>query len=212
VKETAMTIARPVPPLPQPLRPAAAARAVAQAAEAAARAWARPLDPAAHSRAVSQLHSVLRDLGIAARGLALFEAGRPPGRVSPGFAVHAGDGSRLLLEAWQRLDGVLAAEGIAPSGDPDDPGAALCQAARDAILAWRQPSGTAADRDDTVRHLITTSRLIGEAITGLAACAPRQLTIDLQAVSASLDAAAACLTAAVEPGEDTAPGNPGGGQ
>jgi hypothetical protein len=206
--------ARSAPPLPGPLRPAAAARAVAQAADAAVTAWARPLDPAAHSRAVSQLHSVLRDLGIAARGLSGYQASRQPaGPAAPGFPARAGDGSRLLLEAWQHLDGVLAAEAIPPSGDPGDPGAALCQAARDAILAWRQPSGTEADRDEAVRQLTTAIGHITGVITGLADCASRQLAISLQAAAASLAGAAACLTAAIEPPEGPgAPAGPDGGQ
>ena len=68
-----MTSTHPVPPLPQPQPPAAAAQALTDAAQAAARAWAQPLDSARHQRAVSQLYSVLRDLGIAARGLAAWQ-------------------------------------------------------------------------------------------------------------------------------------------
>jgi hypothetical protein len=155
----------------------------------------------------------LRDLGIAARGLAAWQAGGlPPADPVPGFPMHAGAGSRLLLDAWQCLDGVLAAEGIPPSGDPDEPGAALCRAARDAILAWRQPSGTAADRDDSVRQLIAATGLITAAITGLAACASRQLAISLESAAAGVARAAACLTAAIQPDGDAGPGDPGGGQ
>jgi hypothetical protein len=164
------------------------------------------LTPDTHSRAVSQLHSVLRDLGIATRALAAYKEDSPaPGPVSLDLAVHASDGARLLLDAWQRLDGVLAAEAIPPSGDPDDPGSALCQAARDAILAWRRPSGTAADRDDTLRCLVTATRLIGDAIAGLAACASRQLAKSLQDAAARLGAATACLAAAIQPDEDKVP-------
>jgi hypothetical protein len=190
----------------------AAARAVARAAEAAARSWAQPLDPAGHGRAVSQLHSVLRDLGIAARGLAAYQAdGIAPGPAAKGFGAHVNAGSALLLEAWERLDGVLAAEGLPPSGDPDEPGAALCQAARDAILAWRQPSGTQADRDTTIQGLVTATSLLATAIAGLAACAPRQLAIALGAAGASVAGAADCLASAIEPAPDgAAPYNPGG--
>ena len=65
-----MTSRQPAPPLPPPPQPAQAARALAEAALAAAGAWAQPLDSARHSRAVSQLYSALRDVGIATRGLA----------------------------------------------------------------------------------------------------------------------------------------------
>ena len=116
-------------------------------------------------------------------------------------------GSRWLLSAWQCLDGVLAAEGIPPSGDPDEPGAALCQAARDAILAWRQPQGTAADRDETVRRLVTATGFISAAILALAAYATRQMTMDLQTAGNHLAEATAALSAAVQlPQDDSAPG------
>ena len=198
-----MTPARPAPPLPSPQRPASAARTVAQAAQAAARAWAQPLTPAGQSRAVSQLHSALRDLGIAARSLAAYQAGTPPHDVpSQVFRDSSEAGSRLLLEAWQRLDDVLAAEGIPPSGDPDEPGAALCQAARGAILAWRQPSGTAAERDGTARELATATGHIFRAITSLTACAPRRLAIGLTAAADNLVQATAAFTAAISHGED----------
>ena len=201
-----MNTGRPAPPLPEPPHPAVAAHAVARAAQAAARAWAQPLTPSAHRRAVSQLHSVLRDLGIAARGLAAWQAGAAlPVPAASDFPQHAGGGSRWLLNAWERLDGVLAAEGISPSGDPDDPGTDLCQAARDAILAWRQPAGPAADRDATVRLVITATGFLSAAILGLATCAPRRLVIDLQAAGASLAEATACLTAAVQQPDAPAP-------
>ena len=60
-----MTTKPSAPPLPKPQHPAVAARAVADAAHIAAYIWARPLDPARHGRAISQLYSTLRDLGIA---------------------------------------------------------------------------------------------------------------------------------------------------
>jgi hypothetical protein len=200
-----MTVTRPVPPLPHPLQPAAAARALAQAAQAAARVWTQSLDPAAHCRAVSQLHSVVRDLGIATRGLATYQADPiAPGPADPDFRMHVGTAARLLDAAWEHLDGVLAAEGIPPSGDPDEPGAALCQAARDAILAWRQPSGQAADRDEAVRQLTTAAGTLATTTAGLAASASRQRAINLQAAAGRLDTAAACLTVAIAPDEDDA--------
>ena len=71
-----MTSGRGAPPLPPPLPPADAARAISEAAQATASAWAQPMDPAAHSRALSQLHSILRDLGVATEAS---PASRPPG-------------------------------------------------------------------------------------------------------------------------------------
>ena len=204
---------RPAPPLPQPTPPAAAGRALAGAARAAASAWAQPLDPASHGRAVSQLHSILRDLGIATRGLAAYQAGSPPPVLAdPDFARHATAGARQLTEAWQHLDGMLAAEGITPPADPDEPGAALCQAARDAILAWRQPSGTAADRDEAVRQLVTATGTLSMATSTLAACASRRPAIRLQAAADSLAAALTCLAAAISPGENAPSAEPARGQ
>jgi hypothetical protein len=201
-----MTTAYPAPSLPQPQPPAAAARAVTLTAQAAACAWAKPLNPAAHSRAVSQLHSVLRDLGLATRGLGAYQVDDiPPGPAPSDFAQHTGTGARLLLDSWQRLDGVLAAEGIIPPTDPDEPGTVLCQAARSAILAWRQPVGTAADRDATIRQLITATGFLSAAITALATYAPRRPAIDLRAAGAALAEAIAYFTAAIPPPEDGAP-------
>jgi hypothetical protein len=198
-----MTSARPAPPLPSPQPPADAAREVARAAQAAASAWAQPLEPGAHSRAVSQLYSVLRDLGIATRGLAAYKADGPqPGPGAPDYEGHTAAGARWLLDANERLDGVLAAEGLPPSPDPDDPGAALCRAARDAILAWRQPSGTAADRDEAVRRLIAATGFLSAAVLGLATWAPRRLSVGIQSAGASVAESAAYLTAAIEPPED----------
>ena len=116
--------------------------------------------------------------------------------------------ARWLLSACESLDGVLAAEGIGPLPDPDEPGAVLCRAARNAILAWRQPSGTSADRDITVRRFITATGFLSAATLGLAAYAPRRRAIDLQAVGASLAEVIAYLTAAIQaPAEDAAPGH-----
>lgn len=195
-----MSSPRPAPPLPSPPRPAAAARQVCRAAQAAASAWAQPLDPGAHSRAVSQLYSVLRDLGIATRGLASYRTDNPQtGLGATEYQRYASAGARWLLDANERLDGVLAAEGIPSSPDPDDPGAALCRAARDAILAWRQPTGTAADRDEAVRRLIAATGFLSAAILGLATWAPRRLAISIQAAGASIAESTAYLTAAIQP-------------
>jgi hypothetical protein len=198
-----MTSTRPAPPLPGPQRPAAAAREVCRTAQAAASAWAQPLGPGAHSRAVSQLYSATRDLGIATRGLAGYRTGNPQaGLGATQYQRHVSAGARWLLDANERLDGVLAAEGIAPSSDPDDPGAALCKAARHAILAWRQPAGTAADRDEAVRRLIAATGFLSAAVLGLATWAPRRLAISIQAAGASIAESTAHLTAAIQPPGD----------
>jgi hypothetical protein len=194
-----MSSSHPAPPLPQPQHPAAAATALSQAAQDAARAWSRPLDPAQHSRAISQLYSALRDLGIAARGLAVYQThGVRPSPESTAFPQHVTACARSLLNAWQSLDGVLAAEGISPADDPGEPGAGLCSAARNTLLAWREPSGTAADRDATVKQFITATSFVSAATLGLTAYAPRRRAIELQAVGASLAEAIAQLTAAIQ--------------
>jgi hypothetical protein len=198
-----MTSTRPAPSLPSPQRPAAAAREVCRAAQAAAIAWAQLLEPDAHSRAVSQIFSATRDLGIAARGLADYKSNSPqPDPLALEYHRHTSAAARWLLDANERLDGVVAAEGIPPSSDPEDPGAALCRAARDSILAWRQPAGTAAERDEAVRHLITAAGFISAALLGLATSAPRRLAISLQVAGASVAESTAYLTAAIQLPED----------
>ena len=178
-----MTSRPPAPPLPKPQHPAVAAKALAEAAYAAAHAWAQPLEPDSHNRAISQLYSTLRDLGIAARGLARYQtAGASPDPASRDFPRHVTASARWLLSACESLDGVLAAEGISSLPDPDEPGAALCRTARNVILAWRQPSGTSADRDTTVRRFITATGFLSSATLGLAVYAPRHRVIDLQVV------------------------------
>ena len=172
-----MTSRPPAPPLPKPQHPAVAAQALAEAAYAAAHAWAQPLEPDSHNRAISQLYSTLRDLGIATRGLARYQtAGASPDPAPRDFPRHVTASARWLLSACESLDGVLAAEGISPLPDPDEPGAALCRAARNAIVAWRQPSGTSGDRDTTVRavhhsHRVPLLRHAGPC--GLRATPPR---------------------------------------
>jgi hypothetical protein len=205
-----MTSPYPVPPPPP--APAQAVRTLAEAAHAAAGAWAQPLDPRRHDRAVSQLHSVLRDAGIAARGLAAWRPdGDPPGPAAGEFARHVTAAAGWLLTAWNSLDGVLAAEGIAPLPDPDEPGAVLCHAARITVRAWRQPSGTAADRDATVRRLITVTGFLSAGALGLATYAPPRRAAALQAVCAYLAEVTADLAAAVQDtGNDPGPG-PGTG-
>ena len=171
-------------------------------------AWTRTLPPAAHGRAVRQLHSILCDLGIASRGLAAYQVSDIPSGPQPGeFSRRVDRGSRRLLSAWQCLDYFFAAEGIPPSSDPDEPGAALCKAARDAILAWRQPQGTAADRDETVRRLAAATGFISAAVLSLASYAARQTTMDLQAAGSCLAEAIAALSAAIQlPQDNCGPG------
>lgn len=209
-----MTSTHPIPPLPQPQPPAAAAQALADAAGTAARAWARPLNADRHQRAVSQLYSTLRDLGIAARGLAAWQAlCTLEGPVPQEFARHVTSSARWFLGACYCLDGVLAFEGLGPLPDPDEPGAALCHAARNVISAWRQPSGSSDYRDATVRAFITATGLVCAGALSLAAYAPRRTFIGLQSVVASLAEAVADLSAAIgepaaDPARDDAPGAP----
>ena len=203
-----MTSRPPAPPLPKPQHPALAAKALAEAAYAAAHAWAQPLEPDSHNRAISQLYSALRDLGIATRGLARYQtAGASPDPASRDFPRHVTASARWLLNACESLDGALAAEVTSFLPDPDEPGAALCQAARNAILAWRQPSGTSADRDITVKRFTIATGFLSSATLGLATYAPRRRVIDLQVAGASLAEVIAYLTAAIQvPAEDPAPG------
>jgi len=89
----------------------ATAQAAWREAYAAAHAWAQPLEPDSHNRATSQLYSTLRDLGIAARGLARYQtAGAAPDTASRDFGRHVTASARWLLSACESLDGVLAAE------------------------------------------------------------------------------------------------------
>jgi hypothetical protein len=201
-----MTSRQPASSLPQ--QPATAAQALAEAAEAAARAWSRNLDPARHSLAESQLYATLRDLGIATRGLAAFQAaGTQPGPESAAFPQHVAASARWLLNAGQSLEGVLPVEEIGPSADPAEPGAALRQAARNTLLAWRQPTGTAADRDAITNWFITAIGFLSAAVLNLAAHAPRRRATDLQAVGAGLGEAIAHLTTAIQRPADDAPGD-----
>jgi hypothetical protein len=141
----------------------------------------------------------VRDLGIATRGLTAWQsAGYPPGTPPSGFAQHVRFGTELLVSAWSRFSDVLAFEGVGALPDPDEPGTALCHAARDAILAWREPSGTSHDRDAVLCQLIAATRFLSAAMASLAACAPRHLAISLQAAGADLTAAVTTFAAAIE--------------
>ena len=204
-----MTSGRGAPPLPPPLPPADAARAISEAAQATASAWAQPMDPAAHSRALSQLHSILRDLGVATRGLARFQTtGYPADPPPPDFPQHVAVSAEWLLEACEHLDGVLAAEGLSPVPDPDEPGAMLCRAARTAITAWRRPADTSAERDTTIEQFITAVGFLVATTMSLAGYAPRRRAIDLRAVAASLSEVTACLSKAVPPAQRTSSPGP----
>ena len=195
-----MTSGPGAPPLPSPQPPAVAARAITEAARAAADAWALPMEPAEHSRALSQLHSALRDLGIATRGLACYRTtGHPADPAPQGFSQLVAASAERLLAACQNLDGILAAEGLGCVPDPDEPGAMLCQAARTAITAWRQPAGTSAERDTTAGQLIAAIDLLAVAALDLAAYASRRRAIDLRAVNTSLADATGCLSRAIQP-------------
>jgi hypothetical protein len=170
------------------------------------------MDTAQFNRALSQLYSVLRDLGIAIRGLAQYQTTGNPADPAPlRFPRHVQAGAQHVLDTWQSLDGVLDAEGFGLVPDPDEPGASLCQAARTAITAWRQPTGRSTDRDTTMERLVAALRFFATAARNLAACAPRQRTIELLAVDEGLTEAAACLARTAQaPADDVAPGPPGG--
>ncbi len=205
-----MTSGSGAPPLPPPQPPAVAARAVSEAARAAADAWAQPMDPAQYSRAISQLYSILRDLGIATRGLVRYKtAGNPADPAPPDFPRLVAASAQQLLGAGQSLDGVLAAEGLGPVPDPEDPGAMLCRAARNAITAWRHAAGTSAERDTTVERLIAGVGFLATATLSLTTYAPRRRIIELHAVAASLTEVTACLAKAIQPPQGTQ--HPGSG-
>lgn len=206
-----MTSGPDAPPLEPPAPPAGAARAIRQGAQTAASVWAQPMNPAEHNRALSQLHSILRDLGIATRRLARYQTtGHPADPAPPGFPQHIAASAERLLDACQHLDDVLAAEGLGPVPDPGEPGAILCQAARAAITAWRQPAGTSTERDITVEQLVTAVGFLTVAALNLTSDAPRRRTISLRAVAASLTGVTACLSKAlpVDASAPAAPANP----
>jgi hypothetical protein len=199
VVRIAMPYPNPAPPLPQPAQPAPAAKAPAEPTRAAADSWAPPLDPDRNRRAISQLYSTVRAIGIAARGLAAWQpSDSPPGATPTGFTRQVMSGAELLLSAWNRFSDVLAFEGAGELPDPDEPGAALYRAARDTILAWRQPSGSSHDRDATLRQLITTTGILSAAMASLATCAPSHRAIGLQAALADLSESITNLAAAIE--------------
>jgi hypothetical protein len=199
------------PPLPPPPHPAATARVLSETARAAAEAWAQPMETAQFNRALSQLYSVLRDLGIAIRGLTRYQTTGNPADPAPlAFPQHVQAGAQHLLDTWENLDGVLAGEGFGPVPDPDEPGASLCRAARTAITAWRQPAGTSTDRDTTLERLVAALRFLATAAKNLAAYAPRQRTIELLAVDDGLNRAAACLARIAQaPADDAGAWAPG---
>jgi hypothetical protein len=171
---------------------------VREAAQAVAGAWTQPIDPESFSRGISQLYSVLRDLGIATRGLARYQtAGNPANPAPPRFRQAVTASAVRLLGAGQCLGGVLAAEGLGPVPDPDEPGAVLCRAARTAITAWRRPAGPSTDRDATIEQLITAIGFLGAATRSLTAYAPRRRAIDVDVVVASLAEATSCLAGAI---------------
>jgi hypothetical protein len=157
------------------------------------------MDPIEYRRSVSQLYSILRDLGIATTGLARYQiSGGPADAAASDFPQLVTASAQWLFGAWQSLDGVLAAEGLGPLPDPDEPGAVLCRAARSAITAWRQPAGTSAERDSTVELFITAVGFLAAATLSLATYSPRRRAIDLRAVGGSLAEVNACLAKAIQ--------------
>jgi hypothetical protein len=154
----------------------------------------------------------VHDLGIAAQGLAQWVPADAPSETAYAkFAWHVTSGASWLLTARDSLNDVLAFEKAGQLPDPNEPGAALCRAARIAIPAWRQPSGSSLDRDTAVRQLIVAADFLSAATASLAARVPLGHATALQAAGASLAEATASLTAAIqEPGGSTVPG-PGQG-
>ncbi len=177
-----MTSKPPAPPLPEPPTPAETARALDRAADAAASAWAQPMDAAGHHRGVCQLYSVLRDLSIATRGLARYQITGEARPAALGFRQQVRALSLALLEASDNLEGVLAAQGPDPLPDDRDPGAALCQATRQAIRSWRHPAGTRACREAVIEHLVAALGALIQAARSLADRAEPLRTSQLRAV------------------------------
>ena len=196
-----MTSRPPAPPLPKPEHPSPSRKGPGRSClRRRPRLGATPGAGAGDNRAISQLYSTLRDLGIATRGLARYRtAGASPDPASQDFSRHvtasAPMAAQRVREPRRRTGGRGHSAG---SPDPDEPGAALCQAARNAIVAWRQPSGTSADRDITVKRFITATGFLSSATLGLAAYAPRRRSMDLQVAGASLAEVIAYLTAAIQ--------------
>jgi hypothetical protein len=214
-----MTKKPPAPPLPAPPTPIEAARVLSRAAQAAACAWMQPLDPGGRNRAIRQIRSVLRDLGIATRGLARYQVtgegaeGHLPGE--PVFQRQLAAASSSLLEASQRLDDIPLAVGGRNLACDDEPGVVLCQAARRVFPAWRQPSGTAACRSEAARLLMAAVADLALALRALADSAEQPLTGQLRAARAHLrnvnDRLAEALCAdAARPRSDARPGKPRG--
>jgi hypothetical protein len=205
----------PDPPVPlsggadRPLPPVVAARAVSEAARAVADAWAPLLDLAGFSLALSQLRSILRDLGVATRGLARYQtAGNPADPAPPDFPQLLEASAQRLLDIEVSLDDVVVAEGLGPVPDPDEPGAVLCCAARSAITSWRQPTGTSIERNATVEQLIAAVEFLAAAALSLAEYAPRRRAIDLRASAASLSEVTACLSKSIPPAQRTGGSGP----
>jgi hypothetical protein len=173
---------------------------MSQAAQAAASAWAEPMDAAGYNRAVRQLYSFLRDLGIATRGLGRYQTRGDPGvpPAIPDFPERVAAASRSLLEASRSLDGVLAAEGFGLLSDDGEPGTALCQAARRSIRAWREPSGTRACRDATIEQLMAATSVLAQAAGNLAGRAQQPRAGQLHAVRDRLGDANSCLTGTLQ--------------
>ena len=104
------------PPLPPPPHPAATARVLSETARAAADAWAQPMETAQFNRALSQLYSVLRDLGIATRGLARYQTTGYPADPAPlGFPRRV------------RAGAAGCADPLRPSGYPPAPSRAAAR-------------------------------------------------------------------------------------
>jgi hypothetical protein len=166
------------------------------------------MDPAGHHRGVCQLYSVLRDLSVATCGLARYQITGESRPAAQGFRQQVRALSLALLEASDNLDGVLAAKGPDPLPDDSDPGAALCQATRQAIRAWRQPTGTRACRDAVVEQLVTALGTLIQATRSLADRSQPLQAGQLRAVHDHLGDAIFRLAGALEVQTDIPPNGP----
>jgi hypothetical protein len=156
------------------------------------------MDLLAHNRAVWQLRSVLRDLDVATRGVARYRVteGSPPADL--GFRSRVTAVSQLLFKASNDLGGVPTGKGTNSVPDDGDPGAVLCQAAREVIRAWRQPRGGRACRDAAIEQFAAALAALAQAARGLADRARPPLADHLRAVHECLGDAIFCLAGALE--------------
>jgi hypothetical protein len=193
------------PPLPRPQPPDEAARALSHAAQAAASFWMNSMEPREHNRAVRQLCSALRNVGVATWGLAYYQTtdSTAPEHAITHFLQEVITASRSMLNASECLEDALAAE---RRGVPDEsePGEVLCRAAWKTIRSWRRPVGTTADRDHVIEQLTTATEALGQAARNLSfqaqeACGDRLGTACSHLSDATFCLTNACRVPAIDP-------------